>query len=475
MKRMETEREGDMKKAILSIGAVLLVLVPALAAAETSPVKLPPYKEHTLKNGLRVFIMETREVPLVSLQLLVPAGSAADDPGAEGAANLTGRLLTKGAGGLTADQIAESIEEVGGIINVNTGRDYTTVNGNFLAKDLERGLDIMGRIVLSADFPAVEFERERGLDIAEIQMSKERPSATASRAFVRALLGDHPYAHPVDGSEKTVGALTREKVLDFYKKRYVPSGAILAVVGDIDAGKALGLVKAKFEGWKGTAAKGGEIPALASKKFPGRSLVVIDKDDATQSQIRIGNVSVPRNTPDYFPVLVTNSVLGGGFTSRLMDEIRVNRGLSYGVRSDFTELKTGGFFGVYTYTKNKSLRETIDVTLDQLEKIRTEKIPDAELQKSKKYITGLFPFDIERNGDLAGWITDLTYYNLPLTFVENYCANVDRVTPDDAQRVAQREIWVGDNLILVLTKYGETKDQLAGLGKIRMMGLDEVE
>ncbi|MDD4857291.1 MAG: pitrilysin family protein, partial [Candidatus Krumholzibacteria bacterium] len=267
----------------------------------------------------------------------------------------------------------------------------------------------------------------------------------------------------------------REKAIEFYKRHYVPSGAILAIVGDVDAAKTLGLVKARFGGWKGEAGKAREIPALAPTKMTGRSVFVINKNDATQSQIRIGNVSVPRNSPDYFPLLVANSVLGGGFTSRLMDEIRVNRGLSYGARSAFTQLKAGGIFGVYTYTKNKTLRETIDVALEQLRKIRAEKVQDAELAKSKKYITGLFPFDIERNSDLAGWITDLTYYNLPLTFVENYCAEVDGVTAEDAQRVAQREMWLDDNLILLLTKYDETKDQLAGLGKIETIDIDQLK
>jgi len=464
-----------MKKIIFFAIAALLALLPAFASAAPGSVKLPPCKEYTLKNGLKVFIMESREVPLVTLQLLVPAGSAMDGPGTEGIANLTGRLLPKGAGGLTADRIAESIEEVGGVINVNTGRDYATVNGDFLAKDLGRALDIMGKIVLAPDFPKEDFDREKGLVVAEIQATKEQPSAIATREFARVLGGSHPYAHPVNGSEESVGGMTREKVSGFYKRYYVPVGAILAVVGDVDAGKAFELVTAKFGGWKGDAAKAAGIPAFAPKKIPGRTLFVINKDDATQSQIRIGNLSVGRNTPDYFPLLVTNSVLGGGFTSRLMDEIRVNRGLSYGARSGLTQLKAGGMFGVYTYTKNKSLRETIDVALEQLRKIRTEKISDTELAKSKKYITGLFPFDIERNGDLAGWITDLTYYGLPLGFVETYCANVDKVTSDEAQRVAGEQMWLDDNLILVLTKYEETKGQLAGLGKIETIDIDEVK
>jgi len=464
-----------MKRILFLAIAAALAFLPALALAETGAVKLPPYKEYALKNGLKVFIMESREVPLVTIQLLIPAGSAMDVPGEEGVANLTGRLLNKGAAGLTADQIAESIEEIGGVVNVNTGRDYATVDGNFLAKDLARGLDIMGKIVLSPDFPKADFEREQGLVLAEIRGVKEQPSQVATREFVRVLAGRHPYGHPVDGTEQTVGALTRESATSFHKKYYVPSGAILAIVGDVNAGKAAELVETKFGGWKGEAAKAAGIPALVPKKMPNRTIFIVNKPDATQSQIRIGNVSVARNTPDYFPLLVTNSVLGGGFTSRLMDEIRVNRGLSYGARSGFNHLKAGGIFGVYTYTKNKSLRETVDVALEQIGKIRDQKISDTELAKTKRYLTGLFPFDIERNGDLAGWVTDLTFHGIPLDFVEKYCANVDRVTPDDAQRVAREQMWVDDDLILLLTKYDETRDQLQGLGKVETIDIDQVK
>jgi zinc protease len=464
-----------MKKMILVTIAVMLMLLPAFAQTEAGAVKLPPYKEHTLENGLKVFIMESREVPLVTLRLLVPAGSAMDNSGADGAANLTGRLLQKGAAGLNADQISEMIEEVGGRLSVRTGRDFLMINADFLAKDMQRAFDIMGKVVLSPDFPREELDREKGLVTAEIQAAKEQPSGIATREFMRELVGNHPYAHPVEGTEASVGAMTRDQVLAFYRQHYVPAGSILAVVGDVNAGAALELVKATFGGWKGEAVAVGEAPALTPKKFPGRKLVVVNKPDATQSQIRIGNISVGRSTPDYFPLLVTNSVLGGGFTSRLMDEIRVNRGLSYGARSNINCLNLGGIFGVTTFTKNKTLRETIDVALDQIKRIRTEKISNTELTNSKKYITGLFPFDLETNNDLANWLLEISYYNLPRDYVDTYCDNIDRVTADDAMRVAQEQFWLDDNLILLLTNYDGVKDQLTGLGKAEVMSIDDVK
>lgn len=463
-----------MKRVILIAAAAALVLLPALALAESGTLKLPAYKQYDLKNGAKVFIMETHEVPLVTLRLLLPAGSAMDDPASEGVANLTGRLLQKGAAGLTEDQISEMIEDVGGRIDVNTGRDYSVVNGDFLAKDIGRALDIMGKIVLSPDFPKDAFDREKGLIVAEIQAEKEQPMAVAQKEFARALIGDHPYAHPVEGGEGSVTALTKDKVLEFYKKHYVPAGSILAIVGDVDAGKTLDLVKKTFAGWKGEAAAQ-TIPALAVRTFPGRKLYVIDKPDATQSQIRIGNIAVGRSSPEYFALLVTNNVLGGGFTSRLMEEIRVNRGLSYGARSGLSELKAGGFFSVTTFTKNKTLRQTIDVALDQLKRIRMEKMSDAELTSSKKYLSGLFPFDVETNGDLAGWLVDLSFYNLPVDYVEGYRTHVDKITPGEAMKVADEHFWLDDNVILLLTNYNEVKDQLKGLGEAQVVKIDELK
>jgi zinc protease len=467
--------EGDMKRILFLAMAAALVLMPALASAQSGMTKLPAFKEYDLKNGLKVFIMETREVPLVTMRLCVPAGSAMDDPAREGIANLTGRLLQKGAGGLTEDQISGMIEDVGGRINVYTGRDYSIVNGDFLAKDLSRGLDLMGKIVISPDFPKPEFEREKGLVTAEIQAAREQPMGVASKEFVRVLLGDHPYAHPVDGTEGSVTGLTREAVVEFHKKHYVSGGSVIAVVGDVNAATALELVKKTFDGWKGAAPADMATPRLATKKYPGRKLIVINKPDVTQSQIRIGNVAVGRNTPEYFPLLVTNNVLGGGFTSRLMDEIRVNRGLSYGARSGLTQLKAGGYFTVMTYTKNKTLRETIDVALEQLKKIRDEKMSDTELTSSKQYLSGLFPFDIETNGDLASWLVDLSFYKLPLDYVEGYREHVDKVTPGEAMKVADEHFWVDDNLILLLAPYDQVKDQLTGLGEVEVVDFDHVK
>ncbi len=465
---MRGRAAGAIARALALAASVALAAGPGPAGA------LPPIREQTLANGLRVFVAETREVPLVSFRLLVPVGSALDGPGREGVANLTGRLLLKGAGGRSAEEIAEAIEEVGGALSAETGRDFTSLRGQFLAKDFDRALGILAQIILQPNFASEELEREQALIAAEIAGEKEDPQGLATREFTRVLLGAHPYAHPVAGSARSVGALSRDTVAEFHRRYYVPAGAILAIVGDVSGPEALARVERELGGWQGAGAPQ-EVPELAVERYPGRKLYIIDKPDATQSQIRIGNIAVRRNTPDYFPLIVTNTLLGGGFTSRLMEEIRVNRGLSYGARSDLDFLKRGGSFCVATFTDNRTLRETVDVALSQLENVREEPISGEELANWQEHLSGLFPFDLETGEDLARWITDLTFHGLPLTFLTDYPAAVRAVTAEGCRTAAREHFWASDNLILLLTNYAQTRDQLEGLGEVQVVRLDEIE
>lgn len=464
-----------MKRIVAVTLAVLLLLVSAAVAAGPKKISLPPYKERTLDNGLRIFIMETREVPLVSLYLLIPAGSVQDVAGKEGVANLTGRLLTKGAGGYGADDIAEAIENVGGRLDAFTSLEFTMVTGSFMSEDLVLALEYMGMVVLRPDFPVEELERERDIVTAGIRRVKEHPGSLASREFFRAMMGDHPYGHPISGSEKSVASLAREDVAGFHAKYYTPKGSILAVVGDVEWKKTFDLVKKEFGSWKKSADEPQYAMPLEMKRFPGRKLLVIDKPDLTQSQIRIGNIAAPMNTPHYFPLQVANTLLGGGFTSRLVDEIRVNRGLTYGVHSYLYQLLRGGSFGINTFTKNETLRETIDVALGELDRVRTELVGDDELDKTKQYLSGLFPFELETNDSLAWWLTRLSFFNLEDSFIEDYRENIEGVGADDIKKAAEDYFHVDDCFMLILTNYGETKEQLEGLGEITVVGIDEIE
>lgn len=471
-----------MSRIFLILATLAIFVVAGLAgfpgaaanAEGLKNIKLPDYEEHRLDNGLRVFIMETREVPLVTIRFLLPVGSAHDLSGKDGIANLTARMLLKGAGGRKAEEIAEYVEGMGGSLEAEASRDYTLVQGDFMSRDLGAALDIMGDVILAPDFPAEEHEREKSIVQAEIQGDRESPYYFTSTRFIEALTGDHPYAHPVVGSERSIGSLTRDDLAAFHDGYYSPRGAILAIVGDVNAKKALKLVEKEMGAWKGEKIER-ELPKLQERTFPGRKVIIIDKPDATQSQIRIGNIGVGRDTPYYFQLNVANNILGGGFTSRLMKEIRVVRGLSYGARSILRQYSAGGLFYVVTYTKNESLREAIDVALDELGKIRDVAVDEEELESNERYISGLFPFRIETNGHLAYWLTELAFFGLGKEFVENYRSRIDEVTSDEVQEVAWKHFHVDDCMIMLLTNYEGVKDQLEGLGEIEVIPFDEIE
>jgi zinc protease len=467
-------------RRIVSIIIALALLWGASVHADTKDIKLPPYKEHKLDNGLRVFIVRTDEVPLVTMRLLLPAGSSLEKEGKDGVANLTADLLIKGAAGRGAEEISETIEGVGGELEAYAGRDVTVIAGSFLSRDFDLGLKFLADLTIRPDFPEEEFGREKEILLAQLVSVKENPYAVANREFVKQLLGDHPYADPVNGYRSTVEKLTRDDIVRFHDEHYRPGGSVLAVVGDVKEKETLKKIEKAMGKWKA----GDGAPATYDKLEPsvqsGRRVVVINKPDVTQSQIRIGNIAVGLiavglKTPDYFELAVANSVLGGGFTSRLMDEIRVNRGLSYGARSSLAKYHHGGYFGVYTYTKNGTLRETIDVALEQVDLMRDEMVGDEELEGVRRYISGLFPFDLETNDDLAGWLTVIAYYDLGTDLVEKYRSRIGEVNSSDVQRVARKHFHSDDNLILVLTNYEETKDQLEGLGTIELIEIDDLE
>ena len=462
-------------RRIMSIFALAALLAaPAASRAAQKDVKLPPFGEHTLGNGLRVFIVETREVPMVTVRFHLPAGSSLDPRGKEGLAELTATMLMRGAGGIGAEEMAVMIESVGGSLETGTGPDETHVAGDFMARDLPLALDLLSKVLMEPEFPAEEFDREKGIVVSDLIGAKEDPYGIATKVFVKELLGDHPYANPVKGYIDSVEKISLDDVKAFHRDNFVPEGCILAVVGDIDAGAALKEIRKRFDGWKGTRKAAGEIAAIELKTIPGGRVVVIDKPDATQSMIRIGNIGTDRKTPDYFPLEVANSMLGGGFTSRLMNEIRVNRGLSYGVRSIMSKNLKGGYFGVFTYTKNQSLRETIDVALAELARMRDAEASAEELEGVERYISGLFPFDIETNADIAQWMVTLEFYGLGKDFVENYRSSIGGVTAAEVRRVAGKYFHNRDNLIVVLTNYAETASQLEGLGTVKVIKAEEI-
>ncbi len=449
-----------IKLAIIAL-LILTVFSNLIFASE---IKLPPYQKFTLGNGLTLLVMENKKLPLVNFRLVLKAGSVYDPVGKEGLANLTATLVRKGTKTKSFEQISEEIEFVGGTLQSGASADYAFIGGEFLSKDLDLAMNLLSDILLNPAFSQEEFDREKELTLAALQEEKDDPSTIATKAFYQFLFEKNPYSHPVDGTETSLKNITREDVVNFYKKYFVPQYSILTLVGDFSSQSVKQKVENALASWQKSNANLAKISA--PPKFKGRKLLIVEKPDVSQTQIRIGNVSVPRNNPDYFPLVVANAILGGGFSSRLVNEIRVNQGLTYGVSSRFNMFKESGAYLISTFTKNKTTRKTIDVALQEVKKFREKGVTQEELQGAKNYLKGLFPMRLETPEALASQISDIEFYNLDPKFVDTYRQKIEAVTLEDIKRVANKYFDYQDVVFVVVTNPKETRKDLEGLGKI---------
>lgn len=430
--------------------------------------KLPPSEGVTLGNGMRVLAMETRGLPLVDFDLIIGSGAAHDPPGREGLADLTADLLRKGTTKRSAFELADAVDFTGGVLGASADQDGTRISAEFLSSDLDLGLDMLAEISMSPAFAPDEVERLKGETISELKSVKENPALIASRRFVNLLFSSHPYGHPTPGWEQSVAEITPGDVRSFYEKHYTPTKMILVGAGDFTSSEFIAKVEKRFGGWRGSDTKSPQVPEPARPS--GRPIYFMDKPDATQSQIRIGGIGLSRTDAQYTAANVANTILGGGFTSRLVEEIRVNRGLSYGVGSRFYPLVKGGAFLINTSTKNETTRQTVEVALDVLGRFRAEGVTDEELDKAKRYLRGTFAIGHQTPEALAESLADIAFYGLPRDYYDTYLDRVTAITKGEIKSVAAR--FPFENLIvLVLGKATEVLDDLQKAGPVIVLPL----
>jgi zinc protease len=454
--------------SFLPLSFLLLWLSGCIIAVNAQEIELPPIEKNTLDNGLKVIVIEHHELPVVAFRLFLKSGSTYDPPGKAGLANLTAGLLRKGTRTKTATQIAEEIDFVGGSLGAGSGFDATYATCQVLSKHFDVGLELLSDIILHPTFQQEEIERQRKQTLAAIKQQKENPSIIAAEKFREFVFGDHPYGHPADGTEESIVNITRDDIVGFHKKHYVPINAILAVVGDVKPDETRKKVEAKFGGWKGA-----EIPSFKAVEPPtiqGHQILLVDKPDLTQTYIRVGHLGVERKNPDYFAIKVMNYILGGGgFSSRLMDEVRVKRGLTYGIYCSFDAFKMRGAYEVETFTRNDSTAAAITAIFEQIERIRNEGITDKELEETKSFYTGYFPLQFETPSQIATQILNVELYDLGEDYLENYRNNINAVSKQDVLRVAKKYLDPENMKLVVVSKADEVKSYLEPLGEVEVI------
>lgn len=416
----------------------------------------PKIEHWTTDKGLRVYYVAAPELPMLDMRIVFAAGSARDDSAA-GVSMLTSGILNKGAAKMNADQIAEAFESVGAKYSAGSGleRSWLTLRTITLEKQQNAAIDMWLKVLSQPDFPAQDFERSKKQALIGLEAEKQNPGSIASKAFYKNLYGQHPYASPKNGTEATINNMTIEDLKAYYKTFYVAKNGVLAIVGDIDRKQAEEIAN-RVSG----ALTEGQVAAALPKVEPLTEAKTVKIDfPSTQSHIYIGQPGNKRGDNDYFSLYLGNHVLGGGgFTSRLMKEIRVKRGFAYSVYSYFQPQKEFGPYIVGMQTKNEQVDQAIDVARKELQQFIEKGPSDEELEQSQKNITGGFPLRTASNSDIVSYVAMIGFYGLPLDYLDTFSQKVTSLKVADITDAFKRRVNPGAMLTVIVGKQVEESD-----------------
>jgi zinc protease len=407
--------------------------------APAHEIRFPAFEQKTLGNGLRVVVIQQHEQPIVSLRMVLAAGKAYEPDDKVGLAGATASLITKGTATRSAQQIAEAIDFVGGSIGANAGTEAVYVSAGVTSDQLDLGFDLLSDVVLHPAFPKDEIERWRKQALNGLQISEGDAGYLASTALSRLVFGTFPYGRPANGTSQSLAGFSREDFVAFHKTHYIPDRTILAVVGDVQPADAFARAERAFGAWK-PVEEVAELPPFEVQPPPKTRIVVIDKPDAVQTEIRIGQVGIAYRDPALYTAEVFNSVLGGNASARLYDEIRRKRGLSYGANSSFLYESQPGLLEVSTFTKTESTVDALGLAFDVLRGLQEKPVPEPELNAAKTYITGAFPLEIETADGIASRVIEAMHFGYGREFLESYNDRISKVTPTDVQKFATERV-----------------------------------
>ena len=408
------------------LGAVLLA-----GGAGAAPLA----HREVLPNGLVLLIAERPAIPQVSVRLFTRAGAVFDPEPRAGLANLTGSLVTRGTARRTGPEIDAAIEFVGGSLEAGAGRDGLTASLKVLRRDLGLGLDLLADVVLSPSFPEPELRRKVARIQAAIKRSEEDPGTLASRALARAVFPGHPYGNPVEGTQESVGRLTRDDVVQFYRGHVRPDATIVAVVGAVTVDEARREIVARFGSWPRPTAPVPTVP-VAGGTPPPQSIAITR--ELTQATILLGRQALRQTDPDYFPLSVASYILGGGSASRLYGRIRDEGGQAYSVSSHVAPARYGASFVVSTQTRTAEVPKVLDGLQAELARMTRAPVTEAELALAKAYLIGSFPLRLDTSSKVADFLVAIEELGLGLDYADRYREHIAQVTAADIQRVAAR-------------------------------------
>ena len=452
-----------MKRIVLSLaaGAALAGAAPSLGAQPGFPttpprpqgaprVDLPEPVRQRLPNGLNVMYVRQAELPVVTAVLVTRGAGSGDEPAElPGLASFTANMLDEGAGGMDALGLADALDLLGASLSTGSATDAAQTSLYVLRQNFPQALRLMADVVIRPDFPQREVDRLRDERLTALVRARDEATTIANNAFASLLYGaQHPYGrYPV--TESTQG-LDRAKVAAFHASRYRPENSTLILVGDVDPAQMQPMVAQAFGGWRAAGEAVPIGPAPSAPSGARTTVYLIDKPGAAQSEIRIGHPGVPRSSPDYHPLVVMNTLLGGTFTSRLNTNLRETHGWSYGARSSFQFLRGAGPFTAQAGVQTNATDSALVEFFRELNRVRNDAVTPDELQKIKNFLTLRLPDQLETTQEIATQLATLETYGLDASFYDDYVQRIMAVTAEDVRRVANQYVRPENSVVVIV-------------------------
>lgn len=452
-----------MKKYLL-----IFIIVFVLASTNNAQFKLPPYQTIKFDNGLTVYLMEKRDVPLISFSVVFKTGAVNDD-NLNGLASFVTEALKFGTNNYTKNQIDSIFNFYGSNLNPFTKQDYSGLSTQFMKGDLDKILPVIKDVIVNPIFPNEEIEKRKQRWIAELDQAKESPRRVIGSYFNKFLFGNSPYGNPINGTKKTIEKIDRDKIVSFYLNNLQPERCALALAGDFDSDKMKTELQNFFDSWSSPKAKLTDQLNFTGENLTEPRVYLINKENATETTFLIGGFGIKMDNPDQIKIDVINTILGGRFTSWLNDELRVNAGYTYGAGSRFVSYKNAGVFYISTFTAIKNTEPAIALAVKTYNRLFEKGIDETTLTSAKNYVKGQFPPDYETSGALAGFLAQKFVYGLDDSYINNFEKSVDDLTVEEANKIVKKYfpkenlqfvlIGKGDDIRKIARKYGKVTEK----------------
>ncbi|MEQ1664503.1 MAG: pitrilysin family protein [Bdellovibrionales bacterium] len=452
-----------MKKFYIAL--CFIVLNGCVSLNKSAGIRFAKYQDLTLSNGLKVLIVENKNLPVVQVGLLIRTGASSDPISKSGLASLTTDLLDQGTKLKTSEQLADEFGNLGTSFNGSVNADFIYLSTKGLSKNQNELLKLFFEVVTQPAFSPAEVNRMSQQNIADIQRAYDQPPYLASRFFAQMLFSSHPYGRPSEGTVRDIKGIRQSEITQLYSKYFRPNNSLLVFVGDIAPDFKNTIIELTKD-WKPEPIK--EIDLGNRNQLSGQRIMLVNREDLKQAEVRMGHYGIQRKIEDYQTLKVAETILSSGFTSRLMNEIRVKRGLTYGINTNFDAKKDVGSFSVTTNTRFEKVGETVGETLKVIRAFYDKGVSEDELSMAKGFLRGAFPRGFETPEQLAQTLVALRFFEIDDSYLTNYLENLEKIKVSDVNEVIKKYYHPDQMQILVYAPKEKVIDQLRPLGAIEL-------